>query len=531
MEQPQPPKKEPRSTPDPRQSQMANAFRNLQHCVHHCEQAVFFTDAAGILQRVNPAFERLTGYPSTESVGKDLSWMAADGPASDTYKRIWQDIFENRAFRGTLEVRRRDGNCLEMELTAIPVRDSKGHITSLVCTGRDLREEQAAEVKLSEARKLNAIATLARAVAHDLNNTLMIISGCSEVALEGLPREDRLWGKLQEIKSASQRASELASELLAFGRRGLETHELVSLNAVVQETCRILPRVVGRDIQLQVVLGDETGLVDVNVGQLQQILLNLAINARDALLEGGRFILETYSVDTKQNENGSRHGGHCATLAVSVAKPAKSAERAPVISVDTDALNGARWIRESELSMIEQAAKDNQGYISVDGNKGGSTVVQIYFPIAELKAEPTAEEAHADASETLLLVEDEAVIRTAAAEFLSGAGYQVLAVNNGQEGFEKILGHPGKIDLLITDIIMPQMSGPKLAEAAMAIRPDTKILFLSGYADNPALKKLGGSSAQNFLLKPFSLRTLRTKIREILDEAPARARAAAGGVN
>jgi PAS domain S-box-containing protein len=177
----------------------------------------FAADADGRLVSQFAAV-RSTGYPPIESVGTDLSWIAADGPASESYVRLWHDIYENSAFRGVIEVRRRDGNSLQMELTAIPVRDRDGQITSLVCTGRDLREGQGVEVRLGEARKLNAIATLARAVAHDLNNTLMVISSSSELALDGMSHDNPLWRRLHEIHSAAQRACELAGEMLAFGR-------------------------------------------------------------------------------------------------------------------------------------------------------------------------------------------------------------------------------------------------------------------------------------------------------------------------
>jgi PAS domain S-box-containing protein len=198
--------------PDARQNQMAQAFRNFQQCIQYCQKAVFFTDAAGILQRVNPAFEKLTGFISAESVGKDLSWMAAEGPSSDAYRRIWHEIFENRAFRGTLEVRRRDGNSFPMELTAIPVRDTKGQIISLVCTGRDIRQECRAESKFAETSQLNAVSTVASAVVHEFNNLLMVISYHARLALNALPAEHVARKSLEEIEAAVQRSAEITGE-------------------------------------------------------------------------------------------------------------------------------------------------------------------------------------------------------------------------------------------------------------------------------------------------------------------------------
>jgi len=374
-----PTNKEPHNSPEDRQNQMAKVFRNFQQCIQHCEKAVFFTDAAGILQRVNPAFEKLTGFVSAESVGKDLSWMAAEGPTSDTYRQLWQKIFENRTFRGTLEVRQRDGGTFKMELTAIPVRDTKGRITSLVCTGQDRREAE-----LSQARKLYAGSTRARALAHDLNDTLMVISGCAELALDGLPSDHPLRRRLQEIKHAAQRACEI-----------------------------------------------------------------------------GRGMLACVTVQTR----------------------------------------GAEFVSVESVSEPDPAAP-------------GPVIVQ---------AKPWP-------AETLLVVEDESIVRTAAVEFLSGAGYQVLSASNGEEALEKVQAHPGKIHLVITDLIMPDMSGTKLAETLASIRPESKVLFVSGYSEDTAQKQGVTDPAKNFLQKPFSFQALRDRVRDLLGER-LRARAAGAGAN
>jgi PAS domain S-box-containing protein len=376
------PGKEAQSNPEDRQNQMAQVFRNFQQCIQHCDKAVFFTDPAGILQRVNPAFEKLTGFVSTESVGKDLSWMVAEGPTSGTYRRIWQKIFENRVFRGTLEVRRRDGDSFKMDLTAISVRDTKGRITSLVCTGQDRREAEAIEAELSRARKSYAGSTHARALAHDLNNTLMLISGCAELALDGVSAGHALRHRLEEIKNAAHRACELGQGMLAC----------------------------------------------------------------------------------------------------------------------TTAENGA------EFPSVESAAEPEPAPAAL---------------IAQAKPWP---------AETLLVVEDESVVRTAAVEFLSGGGYQVISACNGQEALEKVHAHPGKIHLVITDLVMPDMSGTKLAEMLASIRPESKVLFVSGHSEDEVLKQGVPDPANNFLQKPFSFQALGNKVRNLLGEQ-VRARAYGAGAD
>ena len=199
--------KAPGPHPDNRHTQMAEAFRNFQQCIQHCEKAVFFTDEAGILQRVNPAFEKLTGYSAIESVGKDLSWMAAGEPLSETYRKIWQDIFEGRRFSGSLQVRRRDGALLCLELTAIPVRDTKGRITSLVCTGEPAHGCGAQ----CHCREISP--SLVQATLRDLQDVLVSLGAQAQLALDALPPEHPSRSNLERVRFAVERACELAREM------------------------------------------------------------------------------------------------------------------------------------------------------------------------------------------------------------------------------------------------------------------------------------------------------------------------------
>jgi two-component system, cell cycle sensor histidine kinase and response regulator CckA len=223
----------------------------------------------------------------------------------------------------------------------------------------------------------------------------------------------------------------------------------------------------------------------------------------------------------------------CALLSVSVVKPVKAAERAPSASLTADAITGQRWIRESELASLEELARENQGFVAVERGGNSSVAVNVYLPVAEQTEETSVLESGFHPNETVLLVEDESVIRTAVVEFLSSNGYNVLSATNLQEALDQILTHPGGIDLVVTYVITPQMSGPKLAEAAAAIRPDTKVLFVSGNRDHPGLNLGSADSAYNFLLKPFSLGGLGNKVREVLAQpAPSpQLRAVGAGAN
>ena len=272
---------------------MAVTLRNLQYAVNQSRDAIFICDPTGVIERVNPAFEALTGYSSLDAVGKDLSWLAAEGPMSETYHRIWEMVFQARTYRGNLHVRTRQGTPCELDIAITPVLDGKGHIASLVCNGRDVSGERELETQISQGRRMDAIGTLAGGVAHDFNNMLMVISAYAELGLDSLPQEHTLWRHLQEILSASRRASELTRQLLAFGRKQVQRLEVLSLNPVVEEACKMLPCVIGEDVDLSLNLARGLGQVRVDSGQISQALLNLAINARDAMPRGGKLTITT----------------------------------------------------------------------------------------------------------------------------------------------------------------------------------------------------------------------------------------------
>jgi len=263
-------------------------------------------------------------------------------------------------------------------------------------------------------------------------------------------------------------------------------------------------------------------------------LVNLAINAHDAMPEGGKLLLETNVVDVNAPPAGGRSVVPGKYLLLSIA-----AKRFGVLSegLDTipgllDAIGSGRWVREAELAMLEEIVKQNQGFLSVKESSGEDTVVNVFLPLASPQAQPDtrapALESSRRGSVSVLLVEDEFVIRTAVAEFLSGAGYQVLSAANGREALSKLQAHTGKINLVITDVVMPGMSGPKLAESIAAMHPQAKILFVSGCTEDAVLRKGAADLPRNFLLKPFSFESLAVKIREVLDE-PQRANATAAG--
>lgn len=373
--------KHPSTIPESRQNQMAEAFRNLQQCVQHCQKAVFFTDGAGILQRVNPAFEKLTGYTATESVGKDLSWITAEGPTCKSYRQIWKEIFEDRAFRGALEVRRKNGERFQMDLTAIPVRNKGGEIVSLVCTGRDLSQEKEREAQLIQIRRMNVAAALSRALIHDLNNELMIVSGYVERALEGMPAENSLWRNLQEIRAAALRACELGRDL-TFGHSEKENPGMLSINSVVEEVARLLPQIIGPEFEVDVVLGKQLGQVEASVRQLREMLLHLAITVREAAATGGKLVIQTNGVGLHAPDPTGVPAGKYAVLSIRATKLKATPAWPGAAAVHEATRETGVLLEPAELQFVEELAKENHGFLRTEIDSDHASIVDIYLPVA-----------------------------------------------------------------------------------------------------------------------------------------------------
>jgi len=315
--------------------------------------------------------------------------------------------------------------------------------------------------------------------------------------------------------------------------------QVFSLNSAVQEACRMLPCVIGEDIEMHVDLGRDLRQVKADSGQIEQVLFNLAINARDAMPHGGKLRIETRRSDVRDNgfrEHSTNPASGYIVLTVTDSGHGISDEDLPRIFEPFYTTKPEGSGTGLGLSMVYGIVRQSEGFISAHSEAGEGTTFKIFFPVAApaapqiAGASPVEKPVHGG-SETLLVVEDEAAVRQSEVEFLSTIGYTVLSAANGKEALDKVKTWASMIDLVITDVVMPKMSGPKLARNLASLRPDLKVLFVSGYADDTVLRKGVGDLAHDFLQKPFPLRSLAGKIREVLEQpALARAATAAGTV-
>jgi two-component system, cell cycle sensor histidine kinase and response regulator CckA len=415
-----------------------------------------------------------------------------------------------------------------MQTTLSPLRGARGEVAGIVGVGRDITQRIEAEQQIRQAQKMDAVGRFAGGVAHDLNNMMMIILGFSDFLIGTLDPEDGRRGDAGEIRKAAERAMHLTRQLLGFGRNRVVAREVLSLNTVVEGMERMLRSLLGEDITLVTSLSPGLGGVEADYGQMEQVVMNLILNARDAMRQGGELSLETMDVDFPEGY-AYRHlgvdipAGQYVLLIVSdtghgMSPEVKSHLFEPFYTTKPTTLNTGLG-----LTTVYGIVAQSGGYIWVDTAPDQGCSFKICFPraAADDVTHVVADQAPTPArgTERVLLVEDEEAVRLLAARVLSDQGYAVLMARNGREALT-ILDQPGHgIQLLLTDVIMPDMGGLELSERVRQAHPDVRIVYMSGYAENDKLQPAIRNSPYPFLQKPFSPESLVVRIREALDRA------------
>jgi two-component system cell cycle sensor histidine kinase/response regulator CckA len=512
-------------------------LRKLWRSVEQMADTLIIMDRSGVMEYVNPAFEALTGYSRQEAIGQTLGILKSEQQAGEVYEEMWSTVLSGNVFRGIVMDRKKNGETSIIEKALTPLRDGSGQITHFISTGRDITERRKLESELQQAQKMDAIGRLAGGVAHDFNNLLLVISAYAELMLDSLAVEDPLRRNVGEIMSASRRAADLTRQLLAFGRKQMQLLQVLDLNTVIGEIAGMLPRLIGEDIELVFVPAPDLGKVKADPIQIEQVVMNLAANARDAMPGGGTLTIETATVRVDESYV-QRHSivppGDYVLLTVTDSGQGIGAEHLPHIFEPFYTTKEAGKGTGLGLATVYGIVKQNGGFVWVYSERGLGTTFKIYLPRVEsLDSEvritkPT--ESSPRGCETLLLVEDEESVRQASLQFLTQRGYTVLEANDGEAALRASREHPGQIHLMITDVVMPRLGGPRLAERLADERPDMKVIFVSGYAENTVLGHGKIDVTTRFLQKPFSLKALARKVREVLEsnDAPALATTSRG---
>jgi signal transduction histidine kinase/CheY-like chemotaxis protein len=406
-----------------------------------------------------------------------------------------------------------------------PLRSSEGDLLGVIGVALDITDRKRLTDQLRQSQKMQAVGELAGGVAHDFNNLLMVVKGHAEMLLDQLAESSPLRQNVVQVQKAAERAASLTRQLLAFSRLQVLQPRVIDLNEVVGGMIQMFSRVIGANIELAFLPGSRLGHVKADPSQIEQVLLNLVVNARDAMAGGGRLTIETSTVELDRSHAAKHTGmipGHFVMLVVSdtgCGMDAKTQARIfePFFTTKTQGKGTGLG-----LATVYGVVKQSGGFIWVYSEPGHGTTFKIYLPeVAEEvdrsvveKVAPRAQKG----SETILIVEDEESVRDLVKDYLVAAGYHVLEASDGVQALEIAAGHKGTIHMLVTDVVMPRLSGREVAARISATRTNLRVLYISGYTDDSVFRHGVLEGGMAFLQKPFNLKTLAQKIREVLDD-------------
>ena len=487
--------------------------------------ALVYTDAERRIVQVNPAFTRIYGYEPDEVLGCDLSLLHAG-----TEQRLQQDELRRRVWAGEstsvqeLEFARKDGTVFLGESLCTVLRDADDRITGFMHFVRDVSDRKKLGQQLAQAQKLEAIGQLAGGVAHDFNNILTAIMGFSDFLLRDLDRDDPRYEDLEAIRRSGERAVGLTRQLLTFSRRQMLQPRVLDLNGVISNMGRMLRRLISEDIEMSFTLAPNISPVKVDVGQVEQVLLNLVVNAREAMPFGGSITIRTDEADVDAGLQcfcGDVTPGRYVLL--EIADTGQGMDEATLSHLFEPFFTTKETGTGLGLATVLGIVTQSKGHVTVSSAPGAGATFRIYLPCvdpAEAISRTDRSEAagHGAGTETILLVEDADAVRDLACRILSSRGYTVLEAGNGEHALRVVAEHHGQIDLLVTDVVMPGgMSGRQLAERLVSACPGLRVLYMSGYTDEDIVQHGVLNSGSAFIEKPFTPTILLNKVRDVLD--------------
>jgi len=511
------------------QMRVTSEVRQLASVVEQATESIVLTDIKGHIKYVNPAFEGITGYTADEALGKNLRILKSGKQQTVFYKELWETIQQGRTWDGRFINRRKDGTEYYEEAVIFPVKNSAGQIVNYCKIGRDITREMELEQQLQQAQKMEAVGTLAGGVAHDFNNLLTVINGYAELALMRLGSDDSSYQAIKAIKNAGKRAEQLTSQLLAFSRKQILKPEIIDVNQIVLSMEKMLRRLINEDIRMETDLSENLPLIKADPVQIEQILTNLVINARDAvqavtkpefkkkiIIETGyTFLDEEYISRYPDSQTGYYIFFSVCDNGIGMDEQTKQRIFEPFFT--TKAKHKGTGLG---LAMVYGIVKQNKGNVYVYSEPGKGTTFKIYWPITDETAktlEKVVEQKNLSGTETILIVEDDEEVRKLGALLLSSLDYKVYQASNGQTALELIESESLSIDLLITDLIMPEMNGKELADRISVMFPHVKTIYVSGYTDSYIVNNGLLEKGVNFVSKPYSVKNLVAKVRQVLD--------------
>ncbi len=495
--------------------------RKLWRAVEQSPVSIVITNPAGEIEYANPSFTQVTGYTLDEVRGRNPSMLQSGETPDDAYRKMWATITTGGVWHGEFLNRKKNGDLFRETASISPVFDDAGRITHFIALKEDVTERHRLEEQLRLSQKMEAVGRLAGGVAHDFNNLLGVIIGHSHLLMMRIT-DPELRAEIDEIEKAGQRAGALTRQLLAFSRKQVLAPRVLDLNTVVTDLEKMLLRMVGEDVRLTTRLSADLGATRADPGQIEQVIMNLVVNARDAMPSGGTITIETSNVDLDQSPT---HDQVCVVPG-----------RYVLVSIADDGVGMDETTRKRAFEPFFTTKKDGTGlglataygivkqsggYLWVESEPGFGTTFRIYLPRVDEKVDarpgPSIGTHALQGNETILLVEDADPLRVLVRRFLVAFGYRVLEASSGDDALKVAATCGTPIDLLLTDVVMPGMSGAVLADRLKANLPGLRVLFMSGYTDTAIAHHGVLDPGRTLISKPFTREELGRKVRELLD--------------
>jgi len=492
----------------------------ITRAIEESGEGIMIADRSGIISYINPALERLTGYSRQELIGTAMDAQILPG---ELLPQTVATILQGALWSGVLNNRRKDGSKYQEHMTVVPVRNERGEVMQFVASRRDMTKERRLEEQLAQAQKMELIGRLAGGIAHDFNNFMTAILGYSGVVMKNLKDARALKGMETMIKAAKM-AANLTRQLLAFSRKQVIRPKVMNINMVIEESVRMLKHIIQEDIELEVLLAPDLGNAKADPGQLEQALMNLVVNAKDAMPAGGKLTIQTSNVCIDRTYAQSALDvlpGEYVLISASDTGQGMTAE------VKTHLFEPFFTTKEQGkgtglgLAMVHGIVKQNGGHITVHSVVGEGTTFRIYLPrvmdAVEQEKKDREDKDLLRGLETVLVVEDQEVVRELAVDLLSDLGYTVMEAKDGMVALDLCRRYRGKVHVLLTDVIMPKLGGRELAARVREIHPETRVLYMSGYEDGMIARHGVLDEDIDLMSKPFTEASLARDIRKVLD--------------
>ena len=505
----------------------------LSQAMHQSPGSIVITDASGAIEFVNASFTETTGYSFVEVVGENARILKSGATRGEEYQRLWRTISSGGVWKGELHNRKKTGELFWERATIAPIRNSDSVITHYFAVKEDISERKTLEEQLRHAQKMEAVGTLAGGVAHDFNNILTAITGCAYLLTANAALDDEHRGYVEEIIRSARQAANLTRSLLAFSRKQAVVLEPVSITDVILQFKTMLGGLVGEDVEFTLNVAADDMTIEADRGQLEQVLMNLVANSRDAMPSGGALQIETYRqavVEEAAQLKFIKAGDYC-VISVS---DSGTGMRPEVIERIFEPFFTTKEVGKGTglgLSMVYGIVKKHGGAIEVTSEVNAGTTFRVFLPLITWSQRGESDQIVVEiarGSEKVLLVEDNETVRTLLAKMLAKSGYRVIEAANGDEAIALFADDPAGIDLVISDFMMPGKNGKEMSDVLRTIRSDVKLLFVSGHSEEFLASRGLATVGLDYLPKPVKPDTLLAKVRELLDMKPLQGAQAEG---